>query len=233
MANSSAFMWRNSGIGVPESSREMIFEKFTQLDGGITRRYSGTGLGLSIARNLARAMGGDVTIQASASGGSAFTVTLPLNRVMVEELQAAPASLEPTRTLSEMDVLMVEPNPIVQGGLRSVLERRVESLTFKPTIDDAINHMAASPVHLVIASLPRVGHEPQATTGADMRALVEAAADTGAHLTMIVNSAAAAAKSHPASRRLSHLERPVNAAKLLEHLEKLNSLQDSEPALLS
>jgi signal transduction histidine kinase/CheY-like chemotaxis protein len=68
----------DSGIGIPASARERIFERFAQADGSTTRRYGGTGLGLAICRDLARAMGGDIAVQSTAGAGSCFSVALEL-----------------------------------------------------------------------------------------------------------------------------------------------------------
>ncbi|MEH3047158.1 sensor histidine kinase [Sphingomonas adhaesiva] len=59
----------DSGIGIAPAAHELIFESFRQADAGTTRQYGGTGLGLSICRNLARAMGGDVTVSSSEGRG--------------------------------------------------------------------------------------------------------------------------------------------------------------------
>ena len=63
---------RDSGIGVPEEARGRLFRPFEQVDGSRTRRYGGSGLGLSIARQLARAMGGDVELHTTSEQGSVF-----------------------------------------------------------------------------------------------------------------------------------------------------------------
>ncbi len=67
----------DTGIGVPPDRREAIFEPFVQLDQGLTRRAEGTGLGLAISRDLARAMGGDLTVSPWLPNGSCFRITLP------------------------------------------------------------------------------------------------------------------------------------------------------------
>ncbi|MGA5298311.1 ATP-binding protein [Nucisporomicrobium flavum] len=65
------------GRGIPADSLEKVFEKFHRVEDPMTMSTSGTGLGLFIARRLARAMGGDVTLQSRISVGSVFTLSLP------------------------------------------------------------------------------------------------------------------------------------------------------------
>ncbi len=72
------FAVEDSGIGVPVDKLAAIFEPFVQLGRTRTSQHEGTGLGLSISRDLARAMGGDVTVQSTPDAGSTFTLTLPL-----------------------------------------------------------------------------------------------------------------------------------------------------------
>jgi signal transduction histidine kinase len=67
----------DTGPGIPATKLEAIFEPFVQLGGNLTRVAEGTGLGLAISRELARAMGGDVTVKSVFGEGAAFTLTLP------------------------------------------------------------------------------------------------------------------------------------------------------------
>jgi PAS domain S-box-containing protein len=69
---------KDTGIGIPESAMEFIFEAFRQVDSSIRRHYGGTGLGLSIVSRLCQAMGGWVKIHSKLGEGSIFTVSLPL-----------------------------------------------------------------------------------------------------------------------------------------------------------
>ncbi len=67
----------DTGPGIPPEKLSTIFEKFTQADGSITRKYGGTGLGLAITRRLVEIHGGDVRVDSQVGKGSTFRVTLP------------------------------------------------------------------------------------------------------------------------------------------------------------
>ena len=67
----------DTGIGIAAEHLESIFEPFVQVQSGLTRTVEGAGLGLAISRDLARAMGGDLTVATAPGAGSVFTVTMP------------------------------------------------------------------------------------------------------------------------------------------------------------
>jgi signal transduction histidine kinase len=68
---------RDTGIGIPVEQLDRIFEPFVQARRSLDPRDHGFGLGLAISRQLARAMGGDVTVRSEVGRGSTFTLTLP------------------------------------------------------------------------------------------------------------------------------------------------------------
>lgn len=72
-----AFTVWDTGIGIPESSQHLIFQKFQQLEDPMTRQFSGTGLGLVLTQRLAHAHGGDVSFISQEGKGSQFTLLLP------------------------------------------------------------------------------------------------------------------------------------------------------------
>jgi PAS domain S-box-containing protein len=71
---------RDTGIGIPASQMDRIFEPFVQVRADLTRTAEGTGLGLAISRDLARGMAGDLTAESTPGVGSTFTLTLPASR---------------------------------------------------------------------------------------------------------------------------------------------------------
>ena len=67
----------DDGAGIPAAERDRVFERFVRLDEARARDAGGSGLGLAIVREIVRAHGGDVRVDAAPSGGARFSVTLP------------------------------------------------------------------------------------------------------------------------------------------------------------
>ena len=78
----------DTGVGIPADALPLLFNPFTQVIRPGGRMHEGTGLGLAISRNLARALGGDVTVASEAGRGSCFTLWLPR---VVRRASMAPA----------------------------------------------------------------------------------------------------------------------------------------------
>ncbi len=69
----------DTGIGIPDEKRHLLFQAFTQVDGSITRNYGGTGLGLSITKNLVEILDGEIGMEKSNNKGSIFYFTIKIS----------------------------------------------------------------------------------------------------------------------------------------------------------
>jgi len=118
----------DTGIGIPSQKIEAIFEAFAQADGSTTREYGGTGLGLTITRQLARLLGGNVTVRSQPARGSTFSLTI---LVTTEEpgIPTADNALAGKKTSSPDEpricgcVLVAEDNAANQTLMRTLLSR--------------------------------------------------------------------------------------------------------------
>ena len=126
------FVLSDSGTGIPNDKREMIFEPFTQADASTTRKYGGTGLGLAIVKRLVFLMGGRIWVESKVGVGSAFHFTLLLGYPTGRQKVVAETSSKPVATPAhihlslnkEQPVLVVEDNLVNQRLLEKLLAQR-------------------------------------------------------------------------------------------------------------
>ena len=129
----------DSGIGIPPDKLEDIFESFRQADAGTTRQFGGTGLGLSICRNLARAMGGDVSVESVEGQGATFTLVLPV-------LHASEARVDTVASEAGPVTLVIDRNPITRSMFRTLLAPACGPIGFAASVDEAIARLASGNV---------------------------------------------------------------------------------------
>lgn len=111
----------DSGVGIPESKRDLVFAKFAQLDSSSTRRAGGAGLGLAICRDLVNLMGGRIDFASLAGGGTRFEFSAPMPQVD-EGVEPAPVRpLAPTDDQASPRILVVDDNQTNRTVLLTLL----------------------------------------------------------------------------------------------------------------
>ena len=114
------FEVKDTGPGIPEKICERLFQKFTQADSSVTRRYGGTGLGLAICKQLVELMGGQIGVTSRVAVGSTFWFQIPLQRSSnsMPDVESLPLHLVKLKVLLVDDVPM---NLEILGRQLSVL----------------------------------------------------------------------------------------------------------------
>ena len=143
----------DTGIGIPETDFEKVFNPFQQVDSSLSRRYEGTGLGLSIARKLSRLMSGDLSVSSIVGVGTEFVLTLPL--LAVTHQLTKPQGRTKIETKRKLKILIVEDNP----ANRLLVIKILEQVGFTADVDVAVNGLEAvklvsnSPYDLIFMDL--------------------------------------------------------------------------------
>jgi two-component system, OmpR family, sensor histidine kinase TorS len=147
----------DTGIGIPASQRELVFDAFYQMDSSISRRYGGTGLGLAICRKLVEAMGGEIGVESAVGKGSVFWFTLSLqpgNARALEETAPAVAS----NRLGPRSILVVEDDEVSRTVAACFLETMGHTVTLASDGAQAIEAIERDDFDAVLMdiSLPRM-----------------------------------------------------------------------------
>jgi signal transduction histidine kinase/CheY-like chemotaxis protein len=143
---------RDTGIGIGEAQRQLIFEHFTQGHSSTTRKYGGTGLGLAISQRLVQLMGSTIQVESAPNEGSEFYFLLQLpisQRTQVTQ----PLLLAPEAHLRGMRVLLVEDNPINSLVCSRFLERWEVEIDVAEDGMEAIDLARKNAYHAVLMDL--------------------------------------------------------------------------------
>ena len=115
------FAVADTGIGIPDSKIEKIFENFQQASSGTSRLYGGTGLGLAIVKQLVEPQGGKVIVKSEMDKGSTFSFTLSFQKT-TEEAQIEAIIENFDSEMNNINVLVVEDIPLNQLLMKTLLD---------------------------------------------------------------------------------------------------------------
>ena len=198
----------DTGIGMNNEEITRLFKAFEQADGTAARRFGGTGLGLTISNELAKLMGGTITVESTPDKGSTFTLCLPLKKTRPSDHYTEREAQFSGARLAGMSVLAVEDDELNRMVLREMLEyegatlvlakngqqaldclKKADPLIFDIVIMDVQmpemdGYEATRRMHSIAPSLPVVGLTAHAMVGERERCME---AGMVAHLTKPVD----------------------------------------------
>ena len=112
---------QDTGLGISPAQKERIFDRFTQLSGGFSKRYAGTGLGLTISKSLVELMQGRIGFESVPGKGSRFHFELPLKKAEKDMGERVPQTV--SEVMEGPHVLVVDDDRISRLGARLLLEK--------------------------------------------------------------------------------------------------------------
>ena len=119
------FFVKDTGVGIPQNQKEIIFERFRQGSESHNRGYEGSGLGLSISKSYVEMLGGEIWVESEEGIGSTFYFTIPYNPVTVEEIETI--DVVPTEhqkvEIRKLKILIVEDDEISYSLLSKTLQK--------------------------------------------------------------------------------------------------------------
>ncbi|APG45523.1 hybrid sensor histidine kinase/response regulator [Phaeobacter porticola] len=125
------FAVSDTGIGIAHDKLDHVFERFSQADAAITRRFGGTGLGLTISRLLCEAMGGEISVTSELGKGACFSVHLRMQAALgTATPEAADNVRYDGRSLRGMRILVAEDNKINRLLMQKYLQDEPVELAF-------------------------------------------------------------------------------------------------------
>lgn len=152
----------DTGIGINEEDLSSIFDPFQQAQDTLTRNYGGAGLGLSISRDIAKALGGDVTVTSTPDKGSSFTITIDPGKTQAQtpaKTSSDTTSPKETRgVLADYKILVVDDAKDNRILLQHILKKTGATLDFamdgQQAIDAVMNALNDnSPFDLILMDM--------------------------------------------------------------------------------
>jgi len=147
-----AFAVSDSGIGLTMAEIKRLFRPFTQANVTIASRFGGAGLGLSSVKQLARGMGGDITVAPRPGGGATFTLTVSVDATGSGKSSKSKGEAE-MDAVPALRLLSVEDNPFGRVVLNTILTELGHHAEFIGRGEDAVNRLAQGAFDAVLMDM--------------------------------------------------------------------------------
>lgn len=214
----------DTGIGIPTDKLDNIFDKFTQADASVTRKFGGTGLGLAITQKLTELMDGEIGVRSTEGIGSTFWFTIPL---IIADNNAKPVNLyEEHQTTNNIEaspdirILAADDHPVNQLFIRKLLIRLgFNNIDLASNGKEAIEMVAKNTYDIVLmdCQMPEIDGYQATTT------LREIETETNEHLPIIALTANAMIGDKEKCLKAGmddYLSKPIQPEKLVGMLAK-------------
>jgi PAS domain S-box-containing protein len=203
----------DTGIGIAPENREAIFDRFSQADAAVSRRFGGTGLGLAISRRIIEHMGGRIGVDSVEGEGSTFWFEV---RGPLADAPSAPVdALEPLNAEASVRLLLVEDNAVNRELVKAMLE------PFGVIVETAndgvagVEAMRQGEFDLVLMDV-QMPVKDGLTATREIRALESARGAATPIIAMTANVLPEQVANCLAAGMDDHLGKPISPSKLLE-----------------
>ncbi len=217
----------DTGCGMSEDFLSRIFTPFEQERTATTSAIKGTGLGLAVSRNIARKMGGDITVKSVIGEGSSFTITMHYQARLLNEQKAVVKSEIDYNKLIGMKVLLAEDHPMNATIATRLLNKKGITVVLAQNGEEAISAFDASQTNEFDAILMdiRMPAVDGLEAAAAIRKLTRADAVTIPIIALSANAYDEDIKKSISAGMNAHLSKPIEPDKLyqtLYHYIRLN-----------
>ena len=156
----------DTGGGIPADKLDRLFERFSQVDGSVSRRHGGTGLGLAICRNLVRLMGGEIGVVSAEGAGSTFSFAVPAPVCAATPTPEAEAAETEARSARPARILVVDDLAENRELVRVLLEAMGHEVADAGGGPQAVAAAMAAAFDLILMDLQMPGMDGMSATRA-------------------------------------------------------------------
>jgi len=216
----------DTGIGITDDKKDLLFQAFSQVDASHNRSYDGTGLGLAICRELVELMGGTISLESKAGAGSTFSITIPLGEAGSEVVAPTAAKApEPEKIPVPQGeriphLLLAEDDPTIRQVLGLMLTKSNYRLDIAEDGRKAVEMWETGEYDLVLMDVQMPNLDGFEAT----RAIREKERKRGGHTFIIAMTAQASKEDEEmclAAGMDAYISKPIDFARALQMIKKI------------